>query len=193
MEDAAPFEAKELLISGHNIPGEENRDDIDDYIGLLQYEGQKARDKVKVHGAPMCGFVAPKKKLSHGGLWGSNPQDFVKQAQSRKVFHLVVVKIVIIKLKWNAQDMSTPPPQLDPILATCLASAPPPLIPVHMDPTQGSSKSIDPILAVVVGSVACADGVRCPSSYSTGIPHAIAWLWPLPELIDLTKNEDEEE
>ncbi|KAK1611309.1 hypothetical protein QYE76_034982 [Lolium multiflorum] len=46
---------------------------------------------------------APKKKLSHGGLWGSNPQDFVKQAQSRKAFHLVEVKIVVIELKWNAQ------------------------------------------------------------------------------------------
>src|SRR5215203_2668582 len=46
---------------------------------------------------------APKKKLSHGGLWGSNPQDFVKQAQSRKAFHLVVIKIVIIELKRNAQ------------------------------------------------------------------------------------------
>ncbi|KAK1629509.1 hypothetical protein QYE76_003824 [Lolium multiflorum] len=46
---------------------------------------------------------APKKKLSHGGLWGSNPQDFVKQAQSRKAFHLVEVKIVVIEFKWNAQ------------------------------------------------------------------------------------------
>ena len=46
---------------------------------------------------------APKKKLSHGGLWGSNPQDFVKQAQARKAFHLVEVKIVVIELKWNAQ------------------------------------------------------------------------------------------
>ena len=46
---------------------------------------------------------APKKKLSHDGLWGSNPQDFVKQAQARKAFHLVAVKIVIIELKWNAQ------------------------------------------------------------------------------------------
>jgi hypothetical protein len=44
----------------------------------------------------------PKKKLSHDGLWGSNPQDFIKQAQSRKAFHLVAVKIVIIELKWNA-------------------------------------------------------------------------------------------
>ncbi|KAK1661177.1 hypothetical protein QYE76_049336 [Lolium multiflorum] len=42
---------------------------------------------------------APKKKLSHGGLWGSNPQDFVKQTQARKAFHLVEVKIVVIKLK----------------------------------------------------------------------------------------------
>jgi hypothetical protein len=45
----------------------------------------------------------PKKMLSHGGLWGSNPQDFVKQAQARKAFHLVEVKIVVIELKWNAQ------------------------------------------------------------------------------------------
>jgi hypothetical protein len=46
----------------------------------------------------------PKKKLSHDGLWGSNSQDFIKQAQSRKAFRLVEVKTVIIKLKWNAQD-----------------------------------------------------------------------------------------
>ncbi|KAK1631940.1 hypothetical protein QYE76_006255 [Lolium multiflorum] len=51
---------------------------------------------------------APKKKLSHDGLWGSNPQDFVKQAQSRKAFHLVAVKTIIIKLKWNAQEMASP-------------------------------------------------------------------------------------
>jgi hypothetical protein len=53
-----------------------------------------------------CSWIcedAPKKKLSHDGLWGSNPQDFVKQAQSRKAFHLVAVKTIIIKLKWNAQ------------------------------------------------------------------------------------------
>jgi hypothetical protein len=45
----------------------------------------------------------PKKKLSHGGLWGRVLQDFIKQAQSRKVFHLEAVKIVIIKFKWNMQ------------------------------------------------------------------------------------------
>ncbi|KAK1667260.1 hypothetical protein QYE76_055419 [Lolium multiflorum] len=56
---------------------------------------------------------APKKKLSHGGLWGSNPQDFVKQTQARKAFHLVEVKIVVIKLKWNAQG-STVPPTMEP-------------------------------------------------------------------------------
>jgi hypothetical protein len=43
------------------------------------------------------------KKLSHSGLWGSNPQDFIKKAQSRKAFHLVVVKIIIIEFKWNAE------------------------------------------------------------------------------------------
>jgi hypothetical protein len=31
-------------------------------------------------------------------------QDFIKQAQSRKAFHRVAVKIIIIKIKWNAQD-----------------------------------------------------------------------------------------
>ncbi|KAK1617706.1 hypothetical protein QYE76_023223 [Lolium multiflorum] len=56
---------------------------------------------------------APKKKLSHGGLWGSNPQDFVKQTQARKAFHLVEVKIVVIELKWNAQG-STVPPTMEP-------------------------------------------------------------------------------
>jgi hypothetical protein len=45
----------------------------------------------------------PKKKLSHDGLWGSNPQDFIKQTRSRKVFHLEVTKIVIIKFEWNTQ------------------------------------------------------------------------------------------
>jgi hypothetical protein len=44
------------------------------------------------------------KKLSHNVLWGSNPQDFIKKAQSRNAFHLVAVKIVIIVLKWNEQD-----------------------------------------------------------------------------------------
>ena len=45
----------------------------------------------------------PKKSLSHNGVWGSNPPDFFVQAQSRKAFYLVAVKIVIIELKWNAQ------------------------------------------------------------------------------------------
>jgi hypothetical protein len=45
-----------------------------------------------------------KKKLSRDGLWGNNPQDFIKQAQSKKVFHLEAVKIFIVKLEWNAQD-----------------------------------------------------------------------------------------
>ncbi|KAK1653417.1 hypothetical protein QYE76_071222 [Lolium multiflorum] len=53
--------------------------------------------------AASLSFDAPKKKLSHGGLWGSNPQDFVKQTQARKAFHLVEVKIVVIELKWNVQ------------------------------------------------------------------------------------------
>jgi hypothetical protein len=54
--------------------------------------------------------VAPKNKLIHNGVWGSNPQEivyidliFIKQAQSRTAFHLVAVKIVIIEIKWNAQ------------------------------------------------------------------------------------------
>jgi hypothetical protein len=33
------------------------------------------------------------------GVWGSNPQDFTKQAQSRKVIQLEKIKIVIIHLK----------------------------------------------------------------------------------------------
>jgi hypothetical protein len=44
-----------------------------------------------------------KKKLSHDGLWGSNPQEFVKQAHSRNAFHLEVFKIIIVKVKWNVQ------------------------------------------------------------------------------------------
>ena len=41
--------------------------------------------------------------LSHNGVWGSNSQDFTKQAQSRKVVRLEKIKIVFIHLKWNAQ------------------------------------------------------------------------------------------
>jgi hypothetical protein len=41
--------------------------------------------------------------LSHSRVWGSNPQDFTEQAQSRKVVQLEKIKIVIIHLKWNAQ------------------------------------------------------------------------------------------
>ena len=44
-----------------------------------------------------------KESLFHSGVWGSNPQDFTKQAQSRKVVQLEKIKIVIIHLKWNAQ------------------------------------------------------------------------------------------
>ena len=49
------------------------------------------------------GYVktCPKKRISHSGVWGSNLQVFTKLEQSRKVFHLEVDKIVIIKLKWN--------------------------------------------------------------------------------------------
>jgi hypothetical protein len=45
-----------------------------------------------------------KKKLSYDGLWGSNPQDFIKLAQSRKMFHLEAVKTVIMKLEWMQTD-----------------------------------------------------------------------------------------
>jgi hypothetical protein len=38
----------------------------------------------------------PKDKLSHSGLWWSNSQDFIKQEKSRKAFHIVAAKIVII-------------------------------------------------------------------------------------------------
>jgi hypothetical protein len=44
-----------------------------------------------------------KESLSRSGVWGSNSQDFTKQAQSRKAFHLEVEKSIIIRLKWNAQ------------------------------------------------------------------------------------------
>jgi hypothetical protein len=37
-----------------------------------------------------------KKSLSHSGVWGRNPQDFIMQAQSKEVFHLVAIKIIVI-------------------------------------------------------------------------------------------------
>jgi hypothetical protein len=45
-----------------------------------------------------------KESLFHSGVWGSHLQDFTKQAQSRMVVQLEKIKIVIIHLKWNAQD-----------------------------------------------------------------------------------------
>ena len=50
----------------------------------------------------MCKDVS-KESLSHSAVWGSNSQNFTKQVQSRKVFHLEEVKTIIIELKWNAQ------------------------------------------------------------------------------------------
>jgi hypothetical protein len=44
-----------------------------------------------------------KMSLTHSGVWGNNSQDFSKQAQSRKAFHLEVDKSIIIKLMRNAQ------------------------------------------------------------------------------------------
>jgi hypothetical protein len=44
-----------------------------------------------------------KESLSHSGVWRSNPQDFIEQAQPRKLVQLEKIKIVIIHLKWNAQ------------------------------------------------------------------------------------------
>jgi hypothetical protein len=38
----------------------------------------------------------PKESVSHSGVWGSNSQDFTKQARSRKVFQLEEEKKVII-------------------------------------------------------------------------------------------------
>jgi hypothetical protein len=37
-----------------------------------------------------------KEILSHSGVWGSNSQDFTKQARSRNVFQLEEDKTVII-------------------------------------------------------------------------------------------------
>jgi len=45
--------------------------------------------------------ICLKERLSHYGVWGSDLQVFTKLAQSRKMFHLEMDKIVIIKLKWN--------------------------------------------------------------------------------------------
>jgi hypothetical protein len=44
-----------------------------------------------------------KESRFHSRVWGSNTQDFTKQAQSRKVVQLEKIKIVFIHLKWNAQ------------------------------------------------------------------------------------------
>jgi hypothetical protein len=44
-----------------------------------------------------------KESLFHSRVWGSNLQDFTKQAQSRKVVQLEKIKIVFIHLKWNAK------------------------------------------------------------------------------------------
>jgi hypothetical protein len=41
--------------------------------------------------------------LKSSRVWGSNPQDFTKQAQSRKVVQLEKIKIVINHFKWTAQ------------------------------------------------------------------------------------------
>jgi hypothetical protein len=38
---------------------------------------------------------APKKKLSHIGVWGAI-QDIIKQAQSRKALHIEMLKIFIV-------------------------------------------------------------------------------------------------
>jgi hypothetical protein len=41
----------------------------------------------------------PNKNLSHSGLWGRNPQDFIEQVKSIRMFHLEAVQIIIIKLE----------------------------------------------------------------------------------------------
>jgi hypothetical protein len=54
----------------------------------------------------LCSWICEdmlKESLSHSRIWGSNPQDFTEQSQSRKVVQLEKIKIVIIHLKWNAQ------------------------------------------------------------------------------------------
>jgi hypothetical protein len=45
MEGATPPEANEQLVNGNSIPSEENRDDTEDYIGLLLYDTQKATEE----------------------------------------------------------------------------------------------------------------------------------------------------
>jgi hypothetical protein len=37
-----------------------------------------------------------KESLSHSKVWGSNPQDFIEQAHSRKVVQLEKIKFIII-------------------------------------------------------------------------------------------------
>jgi hypothetical protein len=41
-------------------------------------------------------FLKILKMVSHSEVWGSNPQDFTEQAQSRKVVQLEKIKIVTI-------------------------------------------------------------------------------------------------
>jgi hypothetical protein len=55
--------------------------------------------KLSIHMVFMDIEDAPKKKLSHSGVRERNSQDFIKQAQSKKTFHLVAIKTIIIKFK----------------------------------------------------------------------------------------------
>jgi hypothetical protein len=52
VEGAAPPEVDKQLVNGNNIPGEENRDDTKDYIGLMLYETQKGREEGRLDQLP---------------------------------------------------------------------------------------------------------------------------------------------
>ena len=57
---------------------------------------------LQVFNKQVHGYVKtfPNERFSHRSM-GSNLQVFTKLAQSRKVFHLEVNKIIIINLNWN--------------------------------------------------------------------------------------------
>ena len=57
---------------------------------------------MQVFNKQVHGYVKtfPKKRFSHMSM-GEQFAIFTKLEQSRMVFHLEVIKIVIIKLKWN--------------------------------------------------------------------------------------------
>ncbi|KAK1650409.1 hypothetical protein QYE76_068214 [Lolium multiflorum] len=103
--------ARAAILSNVGLPSRTSIGTLNAYRSILERNRRRIvadqsseRLRASQAGASRSNQDVPKKKLSYGGLWGSNPQDFIKQAQSRKAFHLVVIKIVFIELKRNAQE-----------------------------------------------------------------------------------------